>query len=188
MPAILPAGIPLADAPLGLQNLSEAGLIALIFFLRTFNLTIATLRLLSVVRGRRIQAWILGFVQSFLFITTLAGVMSDIQSLGNVLAYAGGYATGLIAGISLEARLAPGLSLLRLTSAARGRPLLEAIHDAGYGATELSGSDQRGMLSVILCYTPRKHIGEIVALAEAVDPDVFITGEQVKEHDGGWMH
>lgn len=181
-----PAALLASDGPAWLAAIPPAALTALIFALRTFNLTLATLRLLSVVRGRRIAAWLLGFVQSFLFLSTLAGVMSNISSVPAVLAYAGGYATGLILGIEVEARLAPGYSLLRMISSARGQPLMEAVHQAGFGGTELAAQGLNGMVSMILCYTPRKQAGAIVDLAASIDPDVFITSEHVRKHEGGW--
>jgi len=181
-----PAALLAADGPAWLAAIPPAALTAVIFAVRTFNLTLATLRLLSVVRGMRIAAWLLGFVQSFLFLSTLAGVMSNISSVPAVLAYAGGYATGLILGIEVEARLAPGYSLLRMVSSARGQPLLEALHQAGFGATELAGQGLNGMVSMILCYTPRKQAQTLIELAESTDPEVFITSEQVRMHKGGW--
>lgn len=169
------------------SSLPEAATIALIFVLRGLNLTLATMRLLSVVRGRIASAWLLAFVQSFFFLTTVAGVMENADSLANILAYAGGYATGLLVGISLESRIAPGYTLLRLISTSRGEQLLEAIHRSGYGATILSGKGLKGMVSMILCYAPRKQSRKIVEQAETVDPDVFITSEYVRRHSGGWL-
>jgi len=155
--------------------------------LRGLNLTLATLRLLSLVRGRIASTWLLAFVQSFFFLTTVAGVMDNADSLANILAFAGGYSTGLFLGISLEERFASGFSLLRMISAARGEQLLSSLHEAGFGATILSGKGLKGVVSLILCYAPRKQSQSIVETAESIDPEVFITSEHVRRHTGGWL-
>jgi len=68
--------------------------------------------MLSVARGRKPQAWLLGFLQALLFITVVSGLFSSLQSPLNLAAYAAGFASGTVVGMALESRLAPGHSLL----------------------------------------------------------------------------
>ena len=158
----------------------------LIFSLRTTNLIIATLRMLTVVRGRRTTVWFLGTVQAGLFITTIAGVLETLHNPWNLIAYAAGLATGNVLGMVIEAKLAPGHCLLRITSSGRGTAILEALHQQGYGATEASGQGKAGMVSVILCYVPRRMIKQAKQHVINSDPEAFITIDYVRQLRGGW--
>jgi uncharacterized protein YebE (UPF0316 family) len=158
----------------------------LIFSLRTINLTLATLRMLTVVRGRRATAWFLGILHSSLFVITIAGVLGNLHNPWNLIAYAAGLATGNVLGMTIEAKLAPGHSLLRITSARRGTAILESLHGHGHGATEYSGQGRSGTVSVILCYVPRSQVEQVKRQVVNTDPEAFITVDHVRQLCGGW--
>jgi uncharacterized protein YebE (UPF0316 family) len=111
-----------------------------ILVIRIGNLSISTLRVLTVVRGRKRAAWALGFVQSLLWVTVIAGVLENLDNPWNLAAYAAGFATGNVLGIIIDNRIAPGHSLLRITSSSHGAAIMETLHQAGMGATEVAGS------------------------------------------------
>jgi len=157
-----------------------------IFGLRTVDLTLSTLRMLFIVRGRRALAWILGLVQAIVFIAGIAGVLGNLQDPLNLIAYAVGFATGSVLGMIIETWLAPGHSLLRITSARRGRSILELLHGEGRGATEISGQGKLGMVSLIFCFVPRRHVDRVKRTVVATDPEAFITVEHVRQLRGGW--
>jgi uncharacterized protein YebE (UPF0316 family) len=157
-----------------------------IYFLRTFDLTMSTLRLLTVVRGMASTAWIIGFIQALSFILGIAGVLTNLRNPLNILAYAAGFATGNVIGILIESKVAPGHSLMRIVSPERGSLISETLHDLGRGATEVSAQGQNGMVSLIYCFVPRREVKEIKDQILRLDPDVFITIENVRELRGGW--
>jgi uncharacterized protein YebE (UPF0316 family) len=157
-----------------------------IYLLRTFDLTMSTLRVLSVVRGLASAAWMIGFVQALSFILGIAGVLTHLQNPLNIIAYAAGFATGNVVGILIESKVAPGHSLLRIVSPERGSLISETLHDLGRGATEVPAQGQRGMVSLIYCFVPRREVKETKNQILRLDPDVFITVENVRELRGGW--
>jgi uncharacterized protein YebE (UPF0316 family) len=157
-----------------------------IYFLRTFDLTMSTLRLLTVVRGMASAAWILGFIQALSFILGIAGVLTNLRNPLNIVAYAAGFATGNVIGILIESKVAPGHSLMRIISPERGNLISETLHDLGRGATEVSAQGQNGMVSLIYCFVPRREVRETKDQILRLDPDVFITIENVRELRGGW--
>ena len=106
-------------------NIPDVYLPLIIYGLRTFDLTVATLRMLLVVRGRKKLAWVFGLVQSASFILGIVGVLGNLQNPLNLIAYAAGFATGNVIGITIEAKLAPGQSLLRIISSRMGALLAE---------------------------------------------------------------
>lgn len=157
-----------------------------ILILQTGNITLDTVRTLSVARGRRAVSWLTGFGQSVLFVVAIAGVLQNLQQPWNLLAYAAGFATGNVLGIAIENRMAPGHSLLRIISRTRGPAVVQALRLAGWGVTELSGRGQDGTVSVVLCHVPRRTVGSVRQAVSVVDADAFITAEDVRQIAGGW--
>ena len=115
------------------DNLPSWSIPLLIFLLRSSDLTLATLRTLSVLRGRRASAWILGFLQALFFITGVLGVLGNLDQWINLVAYAAGMATGSAIGMTLEAFYAPGHSTLRIFSRTKGSAIAEALRSENRG-------------------------------------------------------
>lgn len=158
----------------------------LIFALRSVDLTLGTLRVLTVARGRRLAAWSIGFFQALLFISATAGVLDDLTNPWNLAAYAAGFATGNVLGITLENLIAPGHSLLRVVSSRRAEAVAEQLRQAGWGATELLARGAEGTVGMILCYVPRRELGAARQAALAADPAAFLTAGPVRALRGGW--
>ncbi|MCK5052805.1 MAG: DUF2179 domain-containing protein [Anaerolineales bacterium] len=168
-------------------SLIPAALFPLVILtIRIGNLSISTLRVLTVVRGRKRAAWALGFVQSLLWVTVIAGVLENLNNPWNLAAYAAGFATGNVLGIIIDNRIAPGHSLLRITSSSRGSAIMEALHQADMGATEVAGSGRDGTVSLIYCYSPRRKVRQIKELVLHHDAQAFMTLLQVRQIGGGW--
>ena len=166
--------------------LSPALVLLLLFLLRAGDLTLATLRMLAVMRGRRLSAWLLGLLQAGFFLLGAAGLLSNLQNPFNLLAYAAGFATGNVLGLSLENRLAPGHCRLRVSSQDRGQAVLHSLWDAGWGATESAGRGQGGTVGYILCYVPRRALGRVQRSIQQADPQAFISVQYVRALQGGW--
>lgn len=158
-----------------------------IFLLRVTDMSLDTLRVLFVIRGRRALAWILGFLQSTLWVIAITSVLSNLDNLWNIVAYASGFATGNVVGMTIEERLAIGHAQLKIISSRRGKAIVEAIRKAGYAATEVAGRGKDGTVSVIDCSIRRRDISKLQKEIFSVDAEVFVTlGEIQPLHRGYW--
>src|SRR5512139_1669434 len=92
----------------------------LIFALRVSDMSLDTLRVLVVMRGRKGAAWVLGFFQSMIFVVAITSVLQHLDNPLNILGYAAGFATGIVVGMSIEERLAIGHVQLSIISPRRG--------------------------------------------------------------------
>ena len=63
----------------------------LIFALRLVDVTAMTLRILMVMRGRKIMAWVLGFFQALVFVVAIREVFADLGNWLNIVGYAAGF-------------------------------------------------------------------------------------------------
>jgi len=110
-----------------------------IFSLRVIDMALDTLRFLLVVRGRKGLAWVMGFLQSAIFVVAITTVLSNLKNVWNIVGYAGGFATGVVVGMLLEERLAIGHGHMRIISSTRGAAIAEALRSHGYAVTEMAG-------------------------------------------------
>ena len=153
--------------------------VLLIFVLRVLDIAAATLRMLMVVRGRKLNAWALGFIQAMLFVLAIQAVLSDLGSWINIIAYAMGFATGTVVGMWIEERIAIGFKHLRIISSRRGLELAEYLRQQGYAVTEVSGRGKDGTVSLLNCTVQRKDMQQIKMLVKQIDEQAFITADDV---------
>jgi len=152
----------------------------LIFGLRVLEMSLDTLRVLFTLRGKKLQVWLIGFFRSAIFVTTIAFVLGSVENLFNLIAYAGGFATGNILGMWFEERLAMGFVELRIVSPRRGQAILEKLREEGYAVTELLARGKDGMVSVLSCTVQRKQSPKVERVVQNVDDEAFVTSEEVR--------
>jgi uncharacterized protein YebE (UPF0316 family) len=170
-----------------LNLLQPWALTVLIFLLRVLGMSMDTLRVLFVLRGRRLPTWLLGFLQSALWVIAIGGVLSNLDDFWNIIAYAGGFATGNIVGMAIEERLAIGHVNMRIISSGMGSAILETVRGAGYGATEIAGRGKDGTVTVINCSIRRRDITKIQRQIRRIDPEAFVSIEETRPlHRGFW--
>ncbi len=152
----------------------------LIFCLRVCDMSLDTLRVLFVMRGVKKIAWVLGFIQSVIYILAIGRVLTSLSNPLNIIGYAAGFATGNVVGMILEERIAIGHILVNIISPRRGSAIVSHLRQNGYAVTELSGRGKDGMVSMINCSVLRKQVETVHGLVNEIDPDAFITAEDVR--------
>lgn len=152
----------------------------LIFILRVGDMAMATLRFMMLLRGRRGLGWIFGFLQSITFVLAISYVLQGLDSLINILAYAGGFATGGVVGIRIEEKLAFGHAHIRIISPTFGTAIAEKLRNEGYAVTEISGRGRDGTVTLINASILRKKIRLVRDIVKQVDPNAFITTEELR--------
>jgi len=152
----------------------------LIFLLRVSDMTLDTLRVLVVMRGRKSIAWILGFFQAGIFVLAISSVLENLDNPLNIAGYAAGFATGNVVGMLIEERLAIGHILLSIVSPRRGSAIAENLREEGYAVTEIPARGKDGMVSLLYVNVLRRNTERVKKLANEIDPDAFITAEDVR--------
>jgi uncharacterized protein YebE (UPF0316 family) len=156
-------------------------LIALgIFFLRVGDMSLDTIRVLFVVRGKKKLAWVLGFFQALIFVVAISSVLANVKNPLTIIGYAGGFATGNVVGMLIEERLAIGHIHLSIISPARGSAIVELLRENGYAVTEMTGRGLNGVVTVLSVDVMRRKIDEVETLVLEADPEAFITAEDVR--------
>jgi uncharacterized protein YebE (UPF0316 family) len=152
----------------------------LIFMLRVGDMSLDTMRMLMVMRGRKAIAWVLGFFQAAIFVLAISSVLSDLTNPLNMIGYAAGFASGNVIGMLIEERLAIGHSHLRIVSSRRGPAIADRLRAEGYAITEIPARGKDGMVTVLNCSVLRKKVDRVQSLINEVDAEAFITAEDVR--------
>ncbi len=160
----------------------DAFLIALgIFCLRVIDMSMDTMRMLFVVRGRKRVAWLLGFGQSLVFVIAISAALAEVQrSPLALIGYAAGFATGNVLGMYIEDRLAIGHIQFTVVSSHRGAAVAEELRKAGYAVTEIPARGKDGTVTILQTSVLRKDRNAVDTVVLEADPEAFITAEDVR--------
>jgi uncharacterized protein YebE (UPF0316 family) len=152
----------------------------LIFFLRVADMSLDTIRVLFVVRGKKAITWVLGFFQSLIFVVAISSVLTELDNILNVVGYATGFATGNLVGMIIEQRLAIGHILVTIISSNRGAFIAERLRAGGYAVTEIAGRGRNGTVFELHASVQRKDVPNVETIVLEADPQAFITAEDVR--------
>ena len=157
-----------------------AWLVALsIFLARTVNIALDTLRFMFTLRQKRGLSWLLGFVQSVIFVGVIGSVLTNLENPLNIIGYSAGFATGNVLGMAIEKRLALGYTHFNIISRNRSTEIADALRNAGFGVTEIPARGRESNFMLIDCRVRRKQSDDVENLVLEIDPEAFITAEDV---------
>ncbi|HEX2921169.1 MAG TPA: DUF2179 domain-containing protein [Bacteroidales bacterium] len=157
----------------------------LIFLARICDVSIGTLRIIFVSKGRRNIAPVLGFFEVLIWITAISKIMQNLDNYVNYVAYAGGFATGNFVGMIIEERLAMGILMVRVFASERGSELVSILNKNGYGATVVEAHGARDKVHLIYTIVHRNELDKIVEHINHFNPKAFYTIEDVRSVNEG---
>lgn len=167
----------------------------LIFVLRIVDVSLGTIRTITVVNGRIRASVALGFFEILIWVAVVAQVISRVnQSPVLILAYAAGFAAGNGVGILLERLFALGSCVVRIISMTQGPAIAERLRADGQRLTTFVGQGQTGEHLLIYFTCTRRDLGQLIKTAKSLDPSMFYVVEPVSEsshlvplpHSTGW--
>ncbi|UUO07259.1 DUF5698 domain-containing protein [Blastopirellula sp. J2-11] len=157
-----------------------------IFCTRIVDVSIGTLRTISVVQGRLGLSVVLGFFEVLVWTIAISQVITGIGENPVLLfAYAGGFAAGNAVGIRLERMLAMGHVVVRMISPHDGPKAAKALREAGQRVTTFTGEGRDGPVLLIYMNCRRRKLKRLLKIATASDPTIFYTVEPVHSHNEG---
>ncbi len=159
-----------------------------VFSLRVVSIALDTVRFMLTIRGKRALSWVLGFIESVIFVIIMGVVLDDLNNILNIIGYAAGFATGTVVGMAIENRLAIGYSNLNIISSQRGQIIAESLRNEHYAVTEIPARGKDGTVSLLTCSIRRKEIRAVESLILKADPDAFITVEDITPMRRGYWH
>jgi uncharacterized protein YebE (UPF0316 family) len=156
-----------------------------IFLAETLVVTISTVRIISVARGRKVLASLIGTVEITIWLFAIGKVMQNLSDVSCFIAFAAGFTIGNFLGVVLETKLAIGTLVVRVITNRNGRGIVAALKGADYGVTSIDAQGATGAVQVILTVIPRKKLPNVVALIKACDPKVFYSVDDLQSAAAG---
>ena len=163
-------------------------LIALaIFACRVCDMSLDTLRVVSLVKGNAVRAAILGFCEALIFITAISQVLRPPFCLLYMLAYASGFGGGTLAGTVIAGVVASQFVLLRVLSRDHASDIINAFRREGFRVTVVQGEGQLGPVPILFSVMERRICKRAIELVRRLDEKAFVLVEPVEEAVGGYV-
>ena len=151
----------------------------LIFAMRIVDVSLGTLRIGMLVRGKRGWAGLLSFFESLVWLVAAARVLGNLESPLQFVAYAGGYATGTMLGSFIEKWLAVGQVVMRVIYPVGAPDIQTHLREAGFYVTALNASGRDGEVQVLFSVMKRRRVQSALDVLEQHYPKAFVTIEEV---------
>lgn len=158
----------------------------IMFLARVTDVSMATLRMLLIIRGKRLYAAVIGFFEVTIYVTALKYVMERLSDPVNIIFYALGFATGNLVGSFIEEKVALGQVAVQVITLHNPLDLAETLRTAGYGVTVTEGYGLEGAHLILNLSLPRKRLTELQEQVRHWDPQAFMVIHEVSSIYGGF--
>lgn len=157
----------------------------IIFLARMADVTLGTIRIIMVNRGKRKIAPLLGFCEVFIWIVVIGQLVSNLEGFTSFVAYAAGFAVGNYVGMYIEDRMALGRVIVRAIVARQGEELFNHLREAGFGVTIVDGQGAAGPVKLVYTLVDRKNLRSVVQIIHQACPNAFFSVEDVRTTEAG---
>jgi uncharacterized protein YebE (UPF0316 family) len=158
-----------------------------IFLARVSDVTLSTVRILMIMRGRSVTAAIVGFFEVTIYILALSRVIGTLNEPVRLVVYALGFATGNFIGSRVEEHLALGFSTAQVISLDKAEELSERMRDRGFGVTVIEGCGREGTHQILHVLLKRRDMPCFLTIIREVDPQAFVTVMDTRKIFGGYF-
>lgn len=151
----------------------------IVFLARIVDVSVGTLRTISIIQGRTKIAFFLAFIETTVWLLVLSAVLPQVLSspiLG--VFYAFGFASGNVVGILVEKRLAMGYINFRIITNKFVKEITALLREKGFAVTTFQGEGKDGIVTEIYVAAERKNLPMLIKLVKEIEPDAFYIAEQ----------
>lgn len=169
----------------------------LIFGLRVADVSLGMVRMLFALRGYRVQAALIGFIEILIWIFAIGAALQHLSSPLHIVGYAAGFAAGNYVGVWVEEHFAMGTNVVRAVcrneqgkrenAKGAGHAAATALRDRGFAVTEIKGHGREHPVDILNIVAQRKQVPEVIEVVQGHDPDAFVTVEDVRSYRGGYL-
>ena len=143
----------------------------LIFLARICDVTIGTVRILLLARGRKKAVPLLGFIEVMIWLLAVRQVLLGMDNIVTYIAFAGGFAMGL--------------EVIRVITRKDATELFEHLKKQGYGVTCLDAQGATGKVNLIFTVVQRCQHDKVISIIKQFNPKAFYSVEDVKSVSEG---
>jgi len=152
----------------------------LIFISRIFDVSLGTIRIIFVSRGKKYLAPLLGFFEVMIWLLAISQIMKHLDNFLCYIAYGAGFAMGNFIGIMLEEKLALGILAVRIILVRDECRIKERLIAEGYGVTVVDAKGANSDVSIIYTIIKRKDLDDVIAIINKCNSRAFYTVEDAR--------
>ncbi len=160
-----------------------------VFLVRILDVSMGTIRMILVVKGKKLIGSIVGFIEISLWFTVVREAIStNTSSLLIVFAYAGGFSIGtLIGGILSEKFIKGSLNVQVITN--KSKKLAKFLRDNGYAVSviDIKGIDDTRQKDMLIMEVDKKDFKHLRELIKKMDSKAFVVVNETKYVQNGYF-
>ena len=147
--------------------------------------TLCTVRIIFLSRGRKVPASILGFFEVTIWLFAIGQIMQNLSDLSCHFAFAAGFTVGNFLGVVIEKRLAIGNLVVQAITHKNASALTNRLRSAEYGVTVLDAAGALGPVKVIFTVIPRRDLDAVLAIIRGFDSRAFYSVDEIQSAGPG---
>jgi uncharacterized protein YebE (UPF0316 family) len=148
--------------------------------------SIFTLRLILVIKGKRTIAALLSMIEVFIYLVGLQIVLQNLSSPIYIAAYCIGFGLGVFLGSRIEEALALGYSVVQVIADTVNTSLPDQLRASGYGVTVWQGEGRNGPRLVMQVLVKRSAERKLLDAISATAPKAFVISHEPRHFRGGF--
>ncbi|REK77048.1 DUF2179 domain-containing protein [Paenibacillus paeoniae] len=161
-------------------------IIALILGINITYVSMFTLRLILVIKGKRTAAALLSTVEVFVYLVGLQLVLNNLSTPIYMAAYCIGFGLGVYLGSRIEEALALGYSVVQVIADTLNTSLPDQLRASGYGVTVWQGEGRNGPRLVMQVLVKRSAEKKLLDAISSVAPKAFVISHEPRHFRGGF--
>lgn len=158
-----------------------------IFIAKISHVTLGTLRIIFLTRGRSIPAAVIGFFEIIIYLIALNMVLNNMDQWSNILVYGVGYATGNIVGSFIEEKIAIGMVNVQVVTRLNGAGIEHILRNLGFGVTSMPCYGREGEHQALNLIVKRKELPSLMKTLQEHEPDAFVSVFDTRQTMGGFF-
>jgi uncharacterized protein YebE (UPF0316 family) len=158
-----------------------------IFFARLTDVSMGTVRQILIIRGRKGVASISAFFEILIWIVAISRVITQLDRIYYMIAFALGFASGNYLGSVIEEKIALGYMFAYIVPRKRSNDLAHELRTAGFGVTIIQGIGLKGPEPIYNVLFRRRDTHRLLAVIKKHDKDAFYTLMDVRAERGGYI-
>jgi uncharacterized protein YebE (UPF0316 family) len=139
-----------------------------------------------VLKGKRYLASLISAGEAFVFVLGLGLVIDNLGEIQNLIAYAAGFAIGILVGTKIEDYLALGYVTVKVISKQDQIPFTKELRNKGFGVTSWLGEGRDGKRLIMEILTTRKNQRLLYNYVISLDPEAFVISHEPQHFRGGF--
>ena len=161
----------------------------LIFFVKLFEVSLATVRVVLINRGEKLKGAIIGFFEVMIWAILVSNLLTTLQEDPiKLVVYCLAFSCGNYFGVILEGKLALGMAQIQVVvSNDKTTPISTALREKGFGVTAMTGEGMEGPVDILMIFVKRKSVPEALSTIREFSPQAVITINDVRQRRNGYL-